>query len=365
MHRPRFDPLRLALVASVVAFFVPLYACGGGGDDGEAAAGALPPTANVARGALLYDRWWAETGAPAPTTTHPAYPVAAGAQAGGATWRCAECHGWDYQGAAGAYATGAHQTGIPGVLPGATRRPQALYDAILGLGTPHDFGSRLGAADVWDLVAFVSTGAADTRPAIDATGRARGDARAGGPLFATTCATCHGCDGAEVALESAKGVGELARTDPWRVLHAIRWGVAGTMMPCLWAEGLTDGAQADLLAYAQTLTAGTAPPPPPPPPPGATVSFATDVLPIFAARGCAGCHRGSAGLVLTGGPHETRAQLAGAGARVNLATPADSLVLRKPSLRGVAHGGGRIFACASDPDYQRILAWIKQGARDD
>ncbi len=360
MPRPRLDPLRLSFVASVVAFFIPLYACGGGGDD-DTGGGSLPATANAARGALLYDQWWSEIGAPAPSTTHPAYPATAGVQTGRATWRCAECHGWDYKGAAGAYATGAHQTGIVGVLGAAKRTPQALFDAIQGIGTAHDFATKLGTADVWDLVAFVETAATETSPTIDATGAVRGDARAGGPLFTANCATCHGCDGGGVELEGGKGVGELAKSDPWRVLHAIRWGVAGTVMPSMWAEGLTDAAQADLLAYVRTLAVGAVTEPPPPPPPGTTISFAKDVHPIFRSRGCAGCHRGSAGMVLAGTPSEAYEQLFATGTRVDLATPSNSLVLRKPSMGGVAHGGGRIFACTSDADYQRILAWIKQG----
>ena len=364
MRLPQIDPLRVSLVASVAAFLLPLYAFGSGGESGGTGEALMPETANAARGALLYDQWWSETGAPAPSSTHPAYPAAPGTQTGSTTWRCAECHGWDYAGASGAYAAGAHRTGVRGVLESAKSPPQVLFDAIQGLGTPHDFGAKLRPADVWDLVAFVKTGATDTRPWICPTGAAKGDARTGGPLFTASCAGCHGADGKAFELEGGKGLGELARIDPWRTLHAIRWGVAGSAMPSMWAEGLSDAAQSDLLAYAQSLTEGTAAAPPPPAALPATVSFARDINPIWTTRGCAGCHRGSAGMNLSGGPKASYAQLFATASRVDRETPTNSLLLKKPSLSGVVHGGGRIFGCTSDPDYQKLLRWIKQGALD-
>ncbi len=51
----------------------------------------------ISRGGQLYDKWWAVIEADAPKTTHPAYP-AAGKKKGSTTWRCKECHGWDYKG---------------------------------------------------------------------------------------------------------------------------------------------------------------------------------------------------------------------------------------------------------------------------
>jgi thiosulfate dehydrogenase len=55
----------------------------------------------ISRGGQLYDNWWEALGTKGPTTTHPSYP-AASEQKGDTTWRCIECHGWDYLGAAGA-----------------------------------------------------------------------------------------------------------------------------------------------------------------------------------------------------------------------------------------------------------------------
>lgn len=365
MRRSRQDWIRLALLLLGSALFVPLTACGGGGegaDDGDdgggggGGGGGLPATASASRGALLYDQWWSVTGAPAPSTTNPAYPTPPGIQTGSSTWRCAECHGFDYKGASGAYATGAHATGVLGVLAGAGNTPQVIFDAIQGIGTTHDFATELSATDTWDLVAFVKNGASDMSPWITSAGVALGTASSGHTLFTANCASCHGADGKSIDLGSGKGVGALAVSDPWEVLHVIRWGVPGTGMPSMVGAGLAAASQADILAYAQSLT-GTTPPPPPPP---TTVSFVTNVYPIFKSRSCTGCHGNSGGMTLSG--TAASAYTAVMAGRVDVATPTNSLLLKKPSTTGVSHGGGKIFASTSDADYQTILKWIQQGA---
>lgn len=284
---------------------------GGGGVTPVESVVSHSPPGDVGRGALLYDEG------------------------------CVECHGWDYHG------VHAH-----------------------GMGAPHDSFADLPAADVRDLAAFVKSGIEDTTPWIDpATRSPRGDAVAGAPLYAAHCAECHGADGVAFELPGGMGVAEAVRADPWRVLHAIRWGKPGTTMPSMVAVGLTPPQQADLLAHALALrppTPSAAPSPPPPPSPSpATLSFARDVYPVFTARKCTTCHGTSGGMTLSGGPAAAHAALTGKPGRVDLANPANSLLLRKPSLCGVAHGGRKVFQSPSDPDYQRLLAWIVAGARND
>ena len=62
----------------------------------------------------MYDKWWKELGLDKPTTSHPSYPAASKKQ-GASSWRCKECHGWDYKGSNGAYGKGSHFTGIKGI----------------------------------------------------------------------------------------------------------------------------------------------------------------------------------------------------------------------------------------------------------
>lgn len=341
-----------------------LTGCGGGGGGGEDDGGGgsgLPATASAARGALLYDTWWDVTGDIAPATTNPAYPKPPGTLSGSTTWRCAECHGFDYKGAAGAYASGSsHYSGVAGLFTAAGLTPQAVFDAIAAVGTTHEFPA-LATADVWDLAAFVKQGLVDMNSAIDlATGVGKGSSSAGQAVYTTHCASCHGADGKTLNLGNGDGVGDRANDDPWEVLHAIRWGKPDTGMPSMVDAGLTATQQSNLLAYAQSL--GAVAPPPPPPPPPTTLSYATDIKPIWAARSCTGCHGTSGGLTLSGTTAASYAELFEVAGRINLTTPANSLILRKPATSGVSHGGGKIFPTTSDVDYQKILTWITQGA---
>ncbi|MGD8266369.1 MAG: hypothetical protein PVH09_07380, partial [Chromatiales bacterium] len=73
---------------------------------------------SLMRGAQLYDKWYAVKGVEtkAPETPHPLYPKDGKyADKAGTTWRCKECHGWDYMGKDGAYSSGKHSTGIKGI----------------------------------------------------------------------------------------------------------------------------------------------------------------------------------------------------------------------------------------------------------
>jgi len=89
--------------------------------------------AAVVRGGAMYDTWWAVTGAAAPATNHPLWALrpdtTRNARTGSETWRCKECHGWDYKGVNGAYAKGSHRTGFAGILY-STKTTQEVFDLI-------------------------------------------------------------------------------------------------------------------------------------------------------------------------------------------------------------------------------------------
>lgn len=94
-------------------------------------------------------------------------------------------------------------------------------------------------------------------------------------------------------------------------------------------------------------------------------SWETDIYPIFSARGCtgSGCHRpptNGGNLRLN---QSADAIYAAVAARCNLADPPNSLLLIKPLFEAQPnHGGGNIFLTTADPDYQKILRWIDDGA---
>ena len=66
--------------------------------------------ADLIRGGLLYDKWWKVNGGAEPMTNfNPIWSSQnTNARMGADTWRCKECHGWDYIGLDGRYSSGSH-----------------------------------------------------------------------------------------------------------------------------------------------------------------------------------------------------------------------------------------------------------------
>jgi thiosulfate dehydrogenase len=207
-------------------------------------------------GAQLYDNWPKLTGRK-PEGSHPLYPDA-GKKQGGSSWRCKECHGWDYVGRDGRYAEGSHYTGIRGVLEIAGRPSSELYGALTNSGDGHDFSTYLSETELKALSAFLGEGLVDIRPHIGADGKASGDAGPGKKLYRSHCAECHGEDGNKLDFKARKegvqGVGWLADDNPQESLHKILWGHPGSDMPSLVVDGgLTVKEAADILSYTQTM----------------------------------------------------------------------------------------------------------------
>jgi thiosulfate dehydrogenase len=207
----------------------------------------------MARGGQYYDKWWAVLDADEPKETHPAY-TAEGKQKGADTWRCKECHGWDYVGKNGAYAKGSHFSGITGISGMAGADPGVIAAKIRG--KPHGYTPEmLPDKAVQRLALFVAKGQIDMDKYIDrATKAAKGDPNRGARFYQTVCANCHGFDGKELNFASAgetEYVGTVAKANPWETLHKIRNGQPGQVMPALVALEMQD--LVDILAYTQTL----------------------------------------------------------------------------------------------------------------
>jgi len=233
-------------------------------------------SADVVRGGKLYDKWWEVDGvdpnkAVAPTDPHPLWDTDRNPQTSAAdTWRCKQCHGWDYKGKTDLFATGAGSAGIPGIL-NTTLSPQEVFDLIKGgssstaQGTPnHNYGSVLSDADIWDLTRFVFDGTIDTSTMIDPSGAFSGDENTGQNLWndgfgsAASCPTCHGPDGRCINFaggDEEEYVGTVAADNPWEFQHKVRFGQPGAdpNMPNWIDAGATLDDVADLGAYAQTL----------------------------------------------------------------------------------------------------------------
>jgi thiosulfate dehydrogenase len=206
--------------------------------------------ADIARGGSLYDKWWKINREDEPGDTYSSYPEV-GSQTGSTTWRCKECHGWDYKGDEGAYESGSsHYTGINGIYQLKNKPAAEIYSAI---SRKH---LSLSEQDIWDLTKFLKEGLVDMNKYIIFTGTqsksATGDVENGRILFegAGGCLKCHGEDGNKIAGVS---VGAVVNENPWEGLHKIRFGQPGTNMPSAVKKGLLPQDQIDILTYAQTL----------------------------------------------------------------------------------------------------------------
>ena len=207
----------------------------------------------ISRGGQLYDNWWAVLERQPPKETHPAYP-AAGKVKGAATWRCKECHGWDYKGADGAYGKGSHYTGIKGARGVEGVEPARIINIIKNK-THRYTEDMLPQSAMEKLALFLSLGQIDMDRYIDrATKKARGDILRGAQFFQTICANCHGFDGKEINFGDDKNpeyVGTTGTENPWEALHKIRFGQPGFPMVALGV--LEIQTQVDILSYVQTL----------------------------------------------------------------------------------------------------------------
>jgi thiosulfate dehydrogenase len=95
--------LALAGVALSLLLMPPLAAAQQGAPlTSESSARYDPDLWDIARGGQLYDNWALALDRELPGESHPSYPPV-GRREGGTTWRCKECHGWDYMGEDGAY----------------------------------------------------------------------------------------------------------------------------------------------------------------------------------------------------------------------------------------------------------------------
>ncbi len=259
MKKVIFAGLLVSLASWLAASF-------GAGNKFEPVALAAAPASNVesvARGGLLYDTWWKVVpGAIEPKDDQALWSLqTTNKRKGSVTWRCKECHGWDYKGKDGAYGSGSRSTGFSGVWDAAKRKSVEELAAILrGSSTPkHDFSSVLRPADISDLANFLKNGLVDMAQHVDYKGKKPigGDAGRGKSLYAL-CGACHGPDGKKLNFGSEKEpeyVGTIAKDNPQEFLHKIRVGQAGSQpaMPAALVLGWTVSQVVDVLAYSQTL----------------------------------------------------------------------------------------------------------------
>lgn len=103
------------------------------------------------------------------------------------------------------------------------------------------------------------------------------------------------------------------------------------------------------------------------------VSFATQIVPIFQARGCKACHSGGGigkdlgNLTLDGNPKTIYRELIDElpNTRVRVGAPETSLVLTMPSREAPPDRHPNVtFTGPRDLDYLKLLVWIREGAKN-
>ena len=205
---------------------------------------------NIARGGMLYDKWYEVLEQGKPEASHPAYPSDKKyASKPGSNWRCKECHGWDYLGKDGAYASGSHSTGIAGIQ-GMNGADVNRIIAVLKDET-HGYAGKMSEEDFYDLALFVSKGQIDMDKYIDRQSKSpKGNKEKGEAYYNTICAKCHGKDG--LSPKEMKPFG-AQMGNPWEVMHKILNGQPDSEMPAL--RALPYEVTVDIMTYMTGLPA--------------------------------------------------------------------------------------------------------------
>ena len=213
---------------------------------------------DAVRGGLLYDKWWTVTGADTPSEDQALWATQDTNERSGAdTWRCKECHGWDYQGVDGAYGSGSHMTGFPGVIGSVGQPVEDIVAALSGSTNPdHDFSTVMEAQDLLDLAVFMSESLIDANTLLNEDNTSTGDAANGEELYGNVCTACHGPEGNAInfdAIDDPEFLGHLAEGNPWEFIHKVRYGQPGWPMPSGIGNGWSDQDVADVLAYSESF----------------------------------------------------------------------------------------------------------------
>jgi len=212
------------------------------------------------RGGRLYAAWDNLVDSELPQETHPLWPTnSAGDFPVRYTWRCINCHGWDYMGSRSRSTLTVNRSmGYPDLFGMVNKPEEDILPSLTGkITSEHDFSAYLEEDDLRDLAAFLSSEL--TLPDFIAdwdTFQAQGTLEVGEQKFGEICASCHGQEGEKINLNTDQNpifLGDMAWTNPWRIAHIIRFGHLNTRVPPGELYGVPFSQQIDILAYIQTL----------------------------------------------------------------------------------------------------------------
>ncbi len=211
--------------------------------------------AAIVKGGQIFDRYYSVTGAPEPEGNNPSYANEAGKYDGVNSWRCKECHGWDYIGKDGRYSKGSHYSGIKGTLD-AKDKPAEEIIALLR-GETHAYTEEMiPAADMDALIMFLQQGQFDMYQYIDMETKKAINVNAenGEKHYTKSCLMCHGAEG-NLNLPEGETLGILSKDNPQEILHKTLFGHPPVpLMPAMYKETAGDiQTGADILMHMQTM----------------------------------------------------------------------------------------------------------------
>ncbi len=218
----------------------------------------------ISRGGQLYDNWWKTLpDADKPTDDQPLWKTQNNNKRNGySTYRCKECHGWDYRGKDGAYSKGSHYTGFTGIYEATRKMSIADFEAVLRGETnkDHDFTEYITDEDISDLALFQKHGTIDLMKLVNTDASLiGGNAAEGQSFFSQNCMTeCHGPQGTSINFgdeEKPEFIATVAKKNPWEFIHKVRAGQPGTRMSAGIINNWSEDDILNVLAYAQTLPA--------------------------------------------------------------------------------------------------------------
>jgi len=174
-----------------------------------------PDVDPIARGGRGYDKFWVEYALDIPKKRHVSYPETGKAKSAD-SWRCKECHGWDYMGAQEAYQSCSHFTGLIGI---STAQVQSV-ESVVGVlkNNTHRYDSVLPPTALKDIAMFVVEGQVDIQTMInDEAKTAIGDQSKGKKTYNNMCADCHGLERKTLNFshDVAEYLGTVAVSNPW------------------------------------------------------------------------------------------------------------------------------------------------------
>jgi thiosulfate dehydrogenase len=219
------------------------------------------PVPDVARGGRLYLSWDQVTNLSTQSIPqNPLWPEGTPSQVPGAvTWRCVNCHGWDYKGSEGKTLRPIFRAkGYPGLFNYTAAPIDNIVPTLSGEINPeHDFSEYLTQRDLRDLAAFISSGLVVPELIADPeTFKVRGTLSIGEDAFNEFCRSCHGVEGERINLatvEEPTYLGDIAWENPWLMAHTIRYGHISTQVPSAARLGIPYSQQLDIVSYTQTL----------------------------------------------------------------------------------------------------------------